>query len=345
MNPIVVNGRFLAAKPTGIHRVGRGLIDAARDAGLALEIVAPRGTDDPRVSRHTWAPPGRAGAHAWEQLLLPRTARGRTILSPANTAPVLARNGVVFVHDLAPVVGPHWFRSPGRLYGRLALASAKRARAVLVPSESVLRELVGAGASTATTFVVRPSVDATFRPASDPDVERMRARYGLSRPFLVHVGWADPRKDAATALSAHLRVVEELPHDLVLVGSAHPNFAPVRLPHTPTIRRTGFVTDEEMRALLTAAHGLVLPSRYEGFGLPALEALACGTPVILSDIPVFRETVAGAATYVPVGHVDAWADAFRAALRRDLNPGVAPRHSWRDATAQMIHALESVGCI
>jgi hypothetical protein len=88
---IVVNGRFLLGPPTGIHRVGRGLVDGARAAGIPFEVVAPNDTDDPRADRRTWRPPGRFGEHLWEQVVLPGASRGRPIISLANTAPLAAK--------------------------------------------------------------------------------------------------------------------------------------------------------------------------------------------------------------------------------------------------------------
>jgi glycosyltransferase involved in cell wall biosynthesis len=130
----------------------------------------------------------------------------------------------------------------------------------------------------------------------------------------VVVGWADPRKDVATAIAAHQAVVGETLHDLVLLGGRHPTFAPVRLPAAATIRRLGRVSDAELVALLSGAAVLLYPSRYEGYGLPPLEAMACGTPAVVSDIPALRESTAGEARLAPVGDVDAWAQALRAGL-------------------------------
>jgi glycosyltransferase involved in cell wall biosynthesis len=176
-----------------------------------------------------------------------------------------------------------------------------------------------------------------WRPAPAVAVDTSRARHSLDRPYVVCVGWADPRKDVATALAASARVQE--PHDVVLVGRPHPTFAPVALPHAPNVRPLGYVDDGELRALLTGAAALLYPTRYEGFGLPPLEAVACGTRALVSDLPVLHESAGASATYVPPGDVDAWAEALCAALRGDLPVGAPPAWTWDDAARQLIDAL------
>jgi glycosyltransferase involved in cell wall biosynthesis len=260
-------------------------------------------------------------------------------LSLANTAPVAARRSAVMVHDLATRVGPEWFRRELRLYGALSLAAARRADVVLTVSEQVADELAVAGVAPKRISIVRSAIAEDFRRASDDDIAAVRARFALNRPFILHVGWADPRKDAATLAAAHLQVLEEDPHDLVLAGLAHRNFAPVVLPEAPSIRRVGFVSDAELRALFSGAAAFAFPSRYEGFGLPPIEAMACGTATLVSDLPALRESTEGRAVYVAAGDVEAWADALRAALAGAVAPGEAPSWTWGDAGDQLMTAL------
>jgi glycosyltransferase involved in cell wall biosynthesis len=339
---IVVNGRFLKGRATGLHRVGRGLLDAVRAAGLDVEVIAPAAAADPRVDRALPALPGLLGDHFFEQVQLPLAARGRPVLSLANTAPLATARSVVLVADLAPIVGPGWYSPRGRAYGRLLLAAARRAKGVLVYTDDVRRQLPARGIA-APAFVVRPAVDERFRPAPASEVVAVRDRLRLDKPYLLFVGWADPRKDVGVAVAAHRVVAAEEAHDLVLVGSAHPTFTPVNVPELPGIRRVGAVPDEDLVPLLCGAAALVYPSRYEGFGLPPLEAVACGTPALVSDIPVHRESVGAAGTYVPPGDVAAWSDAFRRALRGELVAGVPPEWSWADAGTQLLEALGALG--
>jgi glycosyltransferase involved in cell wall biosynthesis len=291
------------------------------------------------VDETQWAPAGRVGDHVWEQIMLPVAARRVPVVSLANTAPLAARHSAVMVHDLATRVGPQWFRRELRVYGALSLAAARRADVVLTVSGQIAEELEAAGVRADRIGIVRSAVAPEARAATDAEITDVRARYGLTRPYVLHIGWADPRKDAATLAAAHLRVVAERPHDLVLAGLAHRNFAPVVLPEAPSIRRVGFVPDADVYALLTGAALFAYPSRYEGFGLPPIEAMVCGTPVAVSDIPALRESTEGRATYVPAGAVDAWAEVLRAALDGSIPAATPPQWVWSDAGDQLVKAL------
>ena len=327
----VVNGRFLPQRPGGLQRTARSLLEELRLL-VPLEVVAP--APDPLADVVRSAPAGRAGGQLWEQVLLPRHAAGRPVLSLANTAPLASRRSTVLVHDLAPLVGPQWFHPSMRAYGRLVLAAARRAAVTVTVSESVRRELLARGVKR--VEVVRPAVDPAFRPAPEEDVAQVRAQHGR---YVVLVGWADPRKDLATALAAHLAVARELPHRLLLVGSGRGVFADVRTPGGPTVSVLSHVPDDELRALLTGAEVLLYPSLYEGFGLPPLEAAACGTPSIVSDLPVLRESTRGLATFVPAGDVDAWAAALRHALVSPARVVAPVGRSWADAARELAGLL------
>lgn len=329
---VVVNGRFLAQQPGGLQRTARSLLHALRGC-LDLEVVAP--SPAPLADVVLPAPQGRAGGQLWEQLLLPRHARGRRVLSLANTAPLRGRNAVL-VHDLAPLVGPDWFTPSMRAYGRLVLAAARRADLPLTVSHAVAGELQHRGVSVA--GVVHPAVDPCFRPAAPGAVDEVRRRCGLHRAYAVLLGWADPRKDALLAVHAHLRAYAQVPHDLVLLGGTRGVFAPVLLPEVPSVHRLGHVSDADVCALLTGAAVLLFPSRYEGFGLPPLEARAVGTPALVADLPVLRESSRGQAAYLPVGDESAWAGALVDVLRAPRPAPAADDRTWEQA-AQEVAAL------
>jgi glycosyltransferase involved in cell wall biosynthesis len=275
----------------------------------------------------------------WEQTILPAATRGAALLSPVNLSPLAAGHAVVVVHDLASHVEPRWFTASGRFYGRLSLAGARRARSVVTVSDAVADELTRDGLDPDLVHVMRPAVSARFTPAATAAVDDVRRKHGLARDYVLFVGWADPRKDVATAVAASALVRPDLSHDLVLLGRAHPTFAPVQVPRDSGVRMLGFVDDDELVALLTGARALVYPTRYEGFGLPPLEAWACGTPALVSDLPVLRESTQGRATYLPAGDVPAWAEGVRAALRGELPVPTPVAWTWDDAAAQLIDAI------
>jgi glycosyltransferase involved in cell wall biosynthesis len=335
----VADGRFLAAAPTGLHRVARSFALAAKRAGVDVEVWAPRGTTDPLADRVIRAPGGRVGGRIWEQLMLPASTRGRTIWSLTNTAPLLSP-GVVVVHDLAATVGPEWFARSMRAYAAAVRRSARHARHVIAVSDAVRRELVELGLDQRKVSVVSPAIDSRFAPASHEAVVDVRERHALDLPYALFVGWADPRKDVATAVAAHQAVGRDIPHDLVLVGGTHPTFAPVTVPAAPTVRQLGRIADDELVTLLTGAAVLLYPSRYEGYGLPPLEAMACGTPAVVSDIPALRESTAGTARLAPVGDASAWAEALRVGLEGGLScPSRPPSPSPQEVGQRLAETL------
>lgn len=327
---VVVNGRFLSQRPGGLQRAARSLLQALRDE-IACTVVAPE--PDRLADVVLPAPSGRAGGQVWEQLLLPHEAAGRLVLSLTNTAPLRGRNAVL-VHDLAPLVGPQWFVPTMRAYGALVLTAARRAETVATVSHAVAGELRDRGVRVA--GVVANAVDPSFVP-TDPGP--VRAALGLTRPYAVLLGAEDPRKDALLAVRAHLSALERVPHDLVLLGGGRAVFRPVVLPGAPSVHRLGHVDDAAVRGLLTGASVLLCPSRYEGYGLPPLEAEACGTPSLVSDLPVLREATGGRATYLPVGDESAWSAALVAALQQPRRVAPGPVRTWADAARELVRLL------
>jgi glycosyltransferase involved in cell wall biosynthesis len=338
---LIVNGRFLRSEhPTGMHRVARALVDSARARGLPGELFAPPGVADPRVDRIVWSPRGRFGDHAWEQASLPIAAKGRPVLSLLNTAPVALSRAATMVHDLAFRVGPEWYSAGLRLYGAVVMAAARRAAVVLTPSHAIAEELVQAGLRSERVRVVRPAAEEVWRPQPAERVEEVRRRFNLQRPYVLTSGWLNPRKDVQTVIEAHRQLVPAVPHDLVLVGAPSPTFRSPQPPPDSSIRVLGYVTDEDLPALTSGAAAFVYPSLYEGFGLPVVEALQCGTPTIASDLPVLREASGGAAHFVPCRDVAAWRGAMEAGLSGGLPRGQVPRWTWDDAAVQLLSALE-----
>ena len=341
---IVVNGRFLAATPTGLHGTARSLVAGLRERGRPLELVAPPSVDDPMTDHVVPGPhAGRFGPHLWEQVSLPRHAGDRIVLSLTNTGPVLARRAVLMVHDLAPVAGPEWFARSMWAYARVTLAAARRAERVLTVSQVIADELAEHGVMADRIRVVPPAVGDDFGPVDADAVAAVRARHGLTdQPYVLFVGWADPRKQARLAAEAHLVAARDTPHRLVLVGRPHPTFAQVRVPDAPSIVRLPWVPFGDLLALLTGAAGLLYPSLYEGFGLPPLEAWACGTPALLADVPVLRESSEGRGTYLPATDTAAWAAGIRELVEGRVVTPAPRRRTWADAAAELDGVLDEL---
>lgn len=318
---LVVNGRFLGSRQTGMHRVGRSFIDSLRPHLPSMEVWAPKGISDPRVDRVV----GRAGrdvtAQAWEQTILPLASRRTPLLSLANTAPVLGRRNIIVVYDLSMMNRSGWFSRSMRAYAAVVANAARRAELIITDSEVIADELVEGGFTgkhRRRPEVVHPAIDPQFRRLDPAEVSEARRRLGLERPYILVVGWTDPRKDVGTVVAAHRKVYREIEHDLVMVGQGKEEFGEVEDWQGDGIRKVGYVAEDDMIALLNGAAALAYPSRYEGFGLPPLEAIACGTPALVSDLPVLRESSHGRSHFVEVGDVEGWSVALTKALRGDL---------------------------
>jgi len=243
---------------------------------------------------------------------------------PRNRIPL-----VVTVHDAAPQRFPETYPKRGLRFHQLGIDAAdRRADALIAPSAAAADEV--AEFTVIDRARIRPihhGVDHTL--ASDDEVARARDELGIAdRPYVCWVGTLEPRKDVGTLVDAFARVVEahDVPHRLVLVGpdgwlEGQAEAAQRATALGDRVTFTGPVTPDRLRALYRGADVFALPSRHEGFGLPVLEALAQGTAVLASDLPVLREVAGTAARYAPAGDVEAWSVSLATLLGDD--PGRA----------------------
>lgn len=281
---------------------------------------------------------------AWQRWRLPplRPTTGRVDLVHATTfaVPPAGRTPlVVTVHDLAFLHDPQHYTARGNAFFRRGLdLTREHAALVLVPSEHTRAECLDAGLDPARLRVVPWGV-APAR-ADEEAASRVRARYDLDRPYLLWTGTHEPRKNLRTLLAAYDEVCTRADLDLVLVGPAGWG-EQVPEPHPPApgrVRALGFVPQDDLEALYAGARVFCYPSTREGFGMPVLEAMAHGVPVVTSLGTPMQELVGDAGEAVPATDPAALAAALLrvAGDRRDelgaRARGRAASRGW-DATA------------
>jgi glycosyltransferase involved in cell wall biosynthesis len=295
------------SNPHGVGRYSRCLLSALHDtAGLGDELL-----ETPRPSSFARSR-GVDVYHApWMS--------GALLHSPCPM--------VVTVHGLTALK-----RRSEHLRGGLRLhlrnLAVQRAAGVIVPTRAVAEDVIGElGVDGDRVTVVPEAADAAMYPRGAEQIASARARFGLPQSYLVWVGGLehpDPGRHVAELAAAARRL------PLVMVGSTRP-----WAHELPDVILTGRVSDEHLAAIYSGAHALVLPSDGEGFGLPAVEALACGTPVAAFDSPTLREALGGRATFVPSGDMTALIECAQSAQR----PAPAPAAwSWSDAAQASWHA-------
>ncbi len=317
--------RAVVARPTGTEnysvQIIRGLVRAG--AGhrfrLYLREPAPPGLlpDGPQVEHVVLGP-----RRLWTHVGLSREMWRRppdVLFVPAHVVPLWHPPAtVVTIHDLGYRFFPRQHTRLARLYLDASTRFSTRvARRVIADSLATARDLEREyGVPAGRIRVVYPGLDPAMARASEAAQEEVRERYHLPGRFVLYVGTIQPRKNLARLIEAFARLPGDLAGvDLVLAGQigwlAGEIIATVRrLGLEARVHFPGYVPQGDLPALLSAAECFVMPSLYEGFGLPVLEAMACGTPVVCSAASSLPEVAADAALLVGPHDTSGWAEAM-----------------------------------
>ena len=244
-----------------------------------------------------------------------RKLRPDAYFGPAGSMPLgdVGCPAAITIHDLAIFRNPKWFPRGQPLSTRLVVPrSVLRADVLVSVSESTARDLVELfGIDRSRIQVVPHGVSAKFRPMSAEERAEARVRLGLPERFILFVGTIEPRKNLDTLLDAWV-LMRDRP-DLVVVGSWGWRYESIREKMQrlgPRLHHLDSVDPDELPVIYNLARVLAHPAWYEGFGLPPLEAMACGTPVVVSDRSSLPEVVADAGVVVPADQPEAWRKAL-----------------------------------
>ena len=317
---IAINGRFLTQRSSGVQRFAMETIkaiDALLDGDYAalkgrIELLAPRKARDFPLKNIPLRRVGISSGYLWEQIEFPLHAAGRLLLNLCMLGPLIARHQLVVVHDATVRALPENFSARFRAaYNFLIPRLCKRADLVVTVSEFSRREIGERyGADVRTMPVCFEGGDHIASVAADLGVIE---RLGLTgRNFFLGVGVDSANKNIAAVVAAFAKA-KFTDTTLVLTGARDPRvFGQIAQIHSDGVRMVGFVSDAELRALYEHALALVFPSTYEGFGLPPLEAMTCGCPVIISEQPALKEVCGDAALQCRADDTDAILRAMQA---------------------------------
>ncbi|MCS6829368.1 MAG: glycosyltransferase family 1 protein [Armatimonadota bacterium] len=299
----------------------------------------------------------------WSWKLFPDAAHadGANVAHVQYTvSPRLRMPVVTTVHDISFRLMPRCFPPKHRLLLNLTVPLAmRRAARIITVSESSRQDILRVYRLPGEKVVAIPNaVDEQMRPIEREKAEEaLRLHYALQAPFVLMVGVLQPRKNLPLAVQAFAQVVTaaNLPHRLVIVGKAGWGMEELRraIARWKIQERTlltGYVPDEHLPAFYSVADALMYPSLYEGFGLPPLEAMACGCPVLASDIPVMREVVGEAGMLLSATDPVVWAQALHTVLTNEWVRGQmrqrgfqqAVRFSWTQTARRTVEVYEAV---
>lgn len=335
---VYLNARFAGQKVTGVGRLAeeisaRLLPLLARDERFQAVVLAPGRPLSPQASV------------LWEQLVVPLRARGGFLVSLANTGPLALRRQLVVVCDASVFAVPENYSPLFRAWYRLALnVLLRRAEQVVTISEFSRRELARYCRVPESRIEVIPCgadhIDAVTADDAFP------ARAGLVRGRYVLAVGTPSRAKNLSVLGAAMESVRDAGLQMALAGNLEPSVFRHSAAAFPELRSLGYVSDAQLKALYEQALCLVFPSRYEGFGLPPLEAMRCGCPVVASDAASLPEVCGDAALYFAPDDIAQLARHLRdlagsEALRADLRARGRARaagYTW-GAAAEKLFAM------
>lgn len=272
--------------------------------------------------------------------------------------PVKKAKTVAFVHDLTTILFPEFHVSGNVFLHKTRFKRLSKTDAVLTNSEHTKKDIVEhLGISPDKIFVTHLGADDSFRPMPDEGILPVLKKYNLIKPYLLFVGTLEPRKNIPALISAFniLKAKQRIPHQLILAGQKgwkyHEVFRAIEeSPFAEDIRYLGYAEDGDLPALMSGCSAFVYPSFYEGFGLPVLEAMQCGAPVVTSATSSLSEVGGEACLYADPCDPGDLADQIYTilsdpVLRKDLSgKGIAraKNFSWEKCARETLEVYRAV---
>lgn len=342
---IAVNGRYRAHRISGIQRYAH---EIASRIGDHFDIIAPeRGR-------------GITG-HWWEQTRLPSACNGRLLWNPSGSGPAFYRRQVVTIHDLFPIDHPECYsKAYAHWYGVLLRRQVARALHLIAVSEYTKSRIVDRlGCDPQRITVIPNGLTTGCERVEQPAIDKAYSALELpSRRYVLTLSSLEPRKNLRTTLKAWKMVHDRLPSDVWLVIGGPKADRAVYAQHEveadlPRVSFTGYVPDEHLAGLYSGASLFLFPSLAEGFGIPLLEAMACGVRSITSNTSSLPEVGGDAVTYIDPLDAKALAEAIETELRNGASPDApaqdamarAKQFTWDKAAATTRETLERAASV
>lgn len=312
---MALDARLIGSRSTGDATYWTGLVHGLASLETQTRFLlysnAPRPPGIPEGATFQWITLPTKSQRWWSWVAAPLAARraGARLWHTQYALSPLACGGITTIHDVSFLIGPEWFRTKDRLLLQLSTpAAARRALAVITVSETSRSEIerlvpTARGKTYVTPLACPPWIT---RMAVNEARSVVRDRFGLSEPYVLTVSTRWPRKNMELAIQAMERIPEDISLRLALTGKA--GWGDQSLGRRATA--LGYVEQDMLSALYSAATLYLAPSRHEGFGIPLLEAFTCGCPVICSAGGALPETAGGAARLERSWDPAAWADAI-----------------------------------
>lgn len=351
----VVNGRYLTQKATGVHRYAFEICNQLHEMGVDFHVAIPQKIQSDYKFKFKTVKCGSLNTHLWEQISLPRYLKSigsPLLVSFTGCGPLNYANQIMTIHDVSHERYPEWFsKNYNRFYHFMMPRIGRKAHAVLTVSKFSKKEIVDTlGLDADKIHVVHSNVPFRNKPSKDeilnyqPDPSRER--------YIIAVSTMDPRKNFIRLVEAFEKINDKSVK-LYIIGMSFKAF------NTPDLQKLisdnvhlpGYIPDDALQKMYQDALLSVYPSLYEGFGLPPLESMTYGCPVINSDIPALREVSGDAALYVdPYSVEDITARINQLledeALRQDLRlKGLEQikNYSWEKSAQQVYELVKKIG--